>query len=309
MFSGCPFCHHEKAELYRGAQVLRDSADVRDFCKCSECGTIYPESRIDINESLKCRNSIWEMSKPPENYKYRFSRIDFMTRLIANCRKKYNLKNALDIGSGMGDFCCLLKAMNIEAHGLESQEKTVEYAVKLGRKVRYGVFPDDIPPEFNGMKFDLISCNESIFYFPDLKKALDKIYELLSENGILLIKMHQPCSHYYSQDKSLFSRYGNIVQNIPTAGSLRHCLTKVGFGIEKVEPLPEEYFRTFFKLDRKGLHLIKKIFTKFFFIQRAFNEAYHVFFADKDKLVESADRLIVIARKIIDNNKQQVKAI
>ena len=50
MIKACPFCHHEKAELAKRGELLRDGTP-RDIYRCSVCGLLYPKPRMGEKES------------------------------------------------------------------------------------------------------------------------------------------------------------------------------------------------------------------------------------------------------------------
>ena len=286
----CPFCASSEYDIFKKNQGLRDSEDlVRDFYKCRKCDTIYPCPRTELDENLKGFSSGAkgiDLNDPTQPV----SESDFLIKTLKRYRKQYNIKKALDIGSYTGRFCYVLESLGIETYGLEPQDKAVEYARSKGLKVYDGFFPEQIPSELNDAKYDLISCNESIYYFVDLKQALLKIYEMLLEKGILFIKFHQGNSYYYSSGGSLFSRYGDYVQSIPTARSLFQCLNSIGFEVKEISSVPDQYLHVLFGIDKDRVPLIHKVF----------NRLYRRFFLDKDKWIELADRLIIVACKGVE---------
>lgn len=227
MLTGCPFCDHKNNSLHREKQALKDGGS-RNIYKCNECGILYPEFRMDNNESadymIKYSTNEEEFKSDPKAPIPKNDPTVEFASVITNKGK------ALDVGTFDGRFTYMLESIGFDAYGMEYQEKAVEFAQKNGLKVYKGTFPDDIPENLLGQKYTLICLTELICYLNDLKKSLWKAYEMLEDNGFLLVKCHQGNSRYYTHaGNSYFKRFGDNVQGIPTVDSLLYCLKQTGF--------------------------------------------------------------------------------
>ena len=224
MLEKCPFCHHTRAEIYRAGQELK-SGGRRDVYACSECGTLYPRPRPDAAGAREHLSSAAPRYEDP-------SKAEGNDPLLGLLRKHAPRRGkALDIGASSGSFCRLLEGLGFEAHGLEPQEGARKIAAAAGLRVHAGSFPSEVPGELVGMRFALVSMLESIYYLVDLEEGLTRASDLLEDRGLLLVKCHQGRSGYYDGGSSLFRRFGDHVQGIPTLQSLRHCLAKTGFEV------------------------------------------------------------------------------
>lgn len=139
---------------------------------------------------------------------------------------------ALDVGANDGAFLQVLESIGFSAVGLEPQEQLVKLANDNGFDVRCGSFPNDVPEELASAKFNLIAFNETIFYFPDLRKALLDTRRLLHPGGSVLIKAHLGTSaHYDEEGRSRLLRYGDNVQAIATPKAISYWMSNSGFKI------------------------------------------------------------------------------
>jgi len=233
MISGCPFCHHQDSRIHRENQITRDG-NYRDISLCNECGLLYPNHRMDLNEIQEYLNNIYTNQADfsfGDLIGASSGEIDIGNLLLAGRVRRGG--DELDIGTYDGRFCHTLNLLGFQAYGLEPQQEAVKHARQYGINIYQGSFPDDMPNELIHIPFDLISLMECIYYLGDLKHSLQIINKMLSEDGCILIKCHQGYSRYYD-DNSYFSRYGDHVQGIPSFSSLRKCLKKTGFKIVKV---------------------------------------------------------------------------
>lgn len=199
MLNYCPLCHHKDASLYSGNNELR-SGGKGDVYICSECGLLYPKSRMDegesgryITESYKDLGSDkWaDLKDAMRGWRLRRWRDSMSTPLNAGLFLKSRIVKkgkALDIGTFAGEFCEILNAVGFDSYGIEPYSEAVEFARNNGLRVYSGSFPDNIPDELRDVKFKLITMLESIYYFVDLKKSFKAAYDMLDSGGYIFIK-------------------------------------------------------------------------------------------------------------------------
>jgi len=235
----CPFCDHAESDIYRTGQICKEPArGTRDFCRCRECAMIYPQPRIDLRETTRYWEAADEISDSYEDPMVLLSRLHALAVLLRRYVKINDIKHSLDIGASSGRLCHFLETIGVESYGLEPQREAVRVGQGKGLKIFRGIFPDQMPPELGSRSYGLITAIEALYYFNNLRKALEKVRSLLSDGGIFFIQCHHGDSPYYSQGNSLFSRYGDYVQCIPTVSSLTSCLHKTGFIVEQCLPVP-----------------------------------------------------------------------
>jgi len=101
-----------------------------------------------------------------------FALIEFLVSERNDIGTKF--KTCLDIGSGEGVHTAILRHARLEVFQVDKYSNTAEYKV------------DFIEHEFN-RKFDVIFCSHVIEHQRNVGLFLDKIFDLLSDDGILII--------------------------------------------------------------------------------------------------------------------------
>jgi ubiquinone/menaquinone biosynthesis C-methylase UbiE len=95
----------------------------------------------------------------------------------------------LDIGTGTGFFCFLLAAEGYDMTGIDLTEKMILEARKtsaiLEIPAEFYVMDAEMP-DFADRSFDAIVTRNVAWTLPDLKKAYEKWYNLLKEDGVLI---------------------------------------------------------------------------------------------------------------------------
>ena len=101
-----------------------------------------------------------------------FALIEFLVTERNNIGTKF--KTCLDIGSGEGVHTSILRHAGLEVFQVDKYSNTAEYKV------------DFIEHEFD-RKFDVIFCSHVIEHQRNVGDFLDRIYDVLSDDGILII--------------------------------------------------------------------------------------------------------------------------
>ena len=98
--------------------------------------------------------------------------IEFLVAERHNIGKKF--KTALDIGSGEGTHTAILRDAGLKVFQVDKYSKVAEYKV------------DFVEHKFN-KKFDVVFCSHVIEHQRNVGLFLDKIYDVLSGDGVLII--------------------------------------------------------------------------------------------------------------------------
>ena len=151
---------------------------VEDVIKCIKCNSIYYTGSQD--------NEIPTVVSVASNLRSAVQKK--ISQLVAQSYLQYlkkktdvDFENALDIGCGFGDFVEELNKIGVKALGIESDKDTVKNSES---HVSHGFFDESYDPT---VKYDLISINQTLYYFEDSFAILKKISDLLKPNGIVMI--------------------------------------------------------------------------------------------------------------------------
>ena len=162
-----------------------------------------------------------------------------------------NNRNVLDFGSGEGYFLNKLKKKGFIVHGVDSSIP--------------GSFPNVYKSIFaeqlNGQRFSHITAWHSIEHVHELEKTISRMYDLLDENGILIIA----APNYLSFDARHYKRFW-AAYDVPRhlwhfdKKSLKEVFENKGFKLIKSSPmildayyaslLSESYKKSTFKILR-----------------------------------------------------------
>lgn len=139
---------------------------------------------------------------------------------------------ALDVGCGGGATVkrLLKRCSQGKVIGLDYSEVSVETSKKVNQKCigegRCEIIQGDVMNlPFEKNTFDLVTAFETIYFWPDISLAFYQIYNVLKEDGVVLI-----CNEYNKQTKSN-SKYVEMIEgmNIHSTAEVVTLLQQVGF--------------------------------------------------------------------------------
>jgi SAM-dependent methyltransferase len=94
----------------------------------------------------------------------------------------------LEIGSGSGEQLNEFKKLGYEVLGIEPSEKLSKYANSIGVKTITSLFDENTSLSEN--YFDVVVSSYTFDHIPQPIKALQHIYKILKDNGLLVIEVH-----------------------------------------------------------------------------------------------------------------------
>ena len=121
------------------------------------------------------------------------------------------IKTVLDLGSRDSAYFDVMAEKGIICKGIDITPKSVKYARSKGRDVILGDSAN--VSDYFKEKFDLILSNHSFEHFLFHNKVLQECRKLLSDSGILLIRLPDESSGFRNTDTlhtQIFSRKGLI---------------------------------------------------------------------------------------------------
>lgn len=103
--------------------------------------------------------------------------------------EKYALdgKRAIEIGSGRGDFLEVLQKLGLCAIGLEHSKENVVLSKQKGFQTEQGYLLEwDNQTQ---QQFSLVVCNNFLEHQPQTRSFINKLYSLLSDDGVIYISV------------------------------------------------------------------------------------------------------------------------
>ena len=128
---------------------------------------------------------------------YKQVKIALQNKLNLIISLKKDASNALDIGAGTGDFLKYIKSKNRTVFGIEPNKKARELAFKKGINLEESI------ANLKGKTFDVITLWHVLEHLPNLEITIQKIEELLSTNGVLIIAV----PNFNSFDAAFYKNY------------------------------------------------------------------------------------------------------
>ncbi len=138
----------------------------------------------------------------------------------------------LDVGSSYGLYCKWMKELGWKALGVESNKKSAYFGCEeFGLRIINDTFENANINE----KFDVVVLRTVLEHLPSPSKALEKVYELLKENGELIIIIPD----FMGIEFRLFKEYcyglhvPNHLNHFSSLTIKEYC-EKYGFKVEKI---------------------------------------------------------------------------
>ena len=161
--------------------------------QCNNCKCLFKE----IVNKKKSHRQIISKNKIKKIVEKRISKLTAEHYIkYLKLKTDFSFKSSLDIGAGVGDFVSCLNRLGVDAYGIESDKNT--YENRVTDDIQLGFFDETFESE---IKFDLISFNQSLYYFQDVFAILNKVIPMLNENGILFITSINPESDLMLKNK------------------------------------------------------------------------------------------------------------
>ncbi|WP_411682049.1 class I SAM-dependent methyltransferase [Clostridium thailandense] len=242
-----------------------------EVVRCNKCGMVHIEPMPTLEETIGYYQSYGQAQYTEEyikqniNKTYVEGRFEFYKNLLL---KYYNEgSSVLDIGCHCAEFLKVLKNANFDVYGLEVS-KSISKAVE--ENLNIPVYNVDISKLSTDQKFDVISALSVLEHTPNPDIMIKKIYNLLKDDGYLLLEVPNVDSYESQAVLYFFSQTLNYWFH-PTPPihlyefnkvTINSFLNKYGFQIiETGTAQPFEYdgdtiYPEGYYINREGLSLI-----------------------------------------------------
>jgi 2-polyprenyl-3-methyl-5-hydroxy-6-metoxy-1,4-benzoquinol methylase len=159
-------------------EIEEDQPITLMVCQCIDCGLIQLENEpVSYYKDVITAASLSEGSK--EN-------------LVNEWRpfiEKYNIlgRDAIEVGSGKGDFLEVLERLDVDAYGIEHSLENIKECKKKKLKVEKS-YLTELPESYN-KKYSLVVCNNFLEHQPETKNYLSCLRNLVSDDGVIYISV------------------------------------------------------------------------------------------------------------------------
>jgi len=157
---------------------------------------------------------------------------------LINTLSKKSTKRLLDIGAGTGDFLLSAKKNNWEVEGIEPSDKAKKLATEKGIPLHVSV------EDLKNKNFEVITMWHVLEHVPDVKKQLQEIHSLLSEDGYVIIAVPNFKSFDASYYKEFWAAY-DVPKHLWhfSQKGIKRLFKENQFELVKTKPL---YFDSFY---------------------------------------------------------------
>jgi SAM-dependent methyltransferase len=200
----CPACSYSQSSFLIKCRDYTVSQLEFDLTKCLQCGLIYTNPRPTIESIGKFYESAEYIShsnskKGLINQLYQFiRRFSIRKKLKLINSFHHSIKTLLDIGCGTGEFLNFAALKGWNTTGVEPSEKAKTFA-----QTNYRLkIENERWLEQTTELFSVITMWHVLEHVHELKKRIDQLNRLLSENGVVIIAVPNIDSYdkeYYKQ--------------------------------------------------------------------------------------------------------------
>jgi SAM-dependent methyltransferase len=222
----CPACGSAGAKpIYK--------VDTFQIVKCKSCKFAYLQNPPD---SEKLYDQYYDRDyKDPENYRCNSSDPQLAELWSINTRRVSEVKRMkpegklLDVGCGYGFFMKSAVLQGFDVFGIDISDKAVEYAGKFLKLPASTMTIDEL--NGSGRKFQIITFWHVLEHYPDPYRALEKVRNLLTEDGTCIIEVPNLRSLKFilSRNKWKGGNHPLYHRSFFTSSTLRRALNETGF--------------------------------------------------------------------------------
>ncbi len=213
----CPFCLEESYFLYR----IKRFKNPISIYQCPKCKLQMQSVFKNIEYYTKgYYEGTSDYSYFDERKYYQYCEYVWKARLKTIKKYKPPPARLLDIGCSFGGFIKTALQMGYDAEGVDISQ----YVIKENQKdpiLRNRVYQSDLLSFSSKKKYDIITLIEVLEHLPEPDKIFQKLSELLTENGLLIIqtanfdglqaKLQKQKYHYYLPGHIFYYSKSNLI--------------------------------------------------------------------------------------------------
>ena len=245
----CPVCGQSEFESMYNLKDYKITQEQFSLQKCTNCSlviTLNPPDADQIGRYYESDDYL-EHSNRKEDL---FSKLFSLGRNFMFAYKKWIInklggnKTVLDIGAGSGQFLNFMSQQGYEVTGIEMSERARKYAKEnfsLDLNSSEYLFDDGLKE-----KYGIISLWHVMEHLYDLEKVINRLDELLEDDGHLVVAL----PNYKALEVSVYKKYWNG-WDVPrhlwhfSPESLTQLFKKHNFKLKKMNMMPlDPFFNT-----------------------------------------------------------------
>jgi len=220
---------------------------------CNECGAIQLEDefqkKIHLTDFPRNPNFLEKIINRLIDVRvYGFQASEYFAYLKS--KTDMNFHKALEIGSRFGSFVKELQKNNIDAYGIEAEQKAVKLSVT--NKIKWGYFDKNYQSK---EKFDLICLTQMITYVRDNYELLIHVKKLLNKDGIVFITTQNPESRFVRENLKMDANK-HVANMIFSKKNYESLGSKIGLSLIDYTPY-SDFHHEIFESKNKKLSALK----------------------------------------------------
>jgi 2-polyprenyl-3-methyl-5-hydroxy-6-metoxy-1,4-benzoquinol methylase len=229
-YVNCNLCNNNEYKLFKKIKGMQ-------LVKCKQCGLVYLNPRPtqqEINEEYSAEYHIERLlGQEPKTEKEIEQEINKNIGRAEEIVKRFGNKGKLlDIGCGAAFFIACLKRYGWDVTGIDISEWASKFA---GEKLGLNIFTGSVGEIQLKERFDVITMYHNLEHLPDPLKTLKRVSELLSDDGMLVVKGPNLASFdriWHGNNWRGYSDKSHLYYFIPKTYQM--MLEKAGFFVQKI---------------------------------------------------------------------------
>jgi SAM-dependent methyltransferase len=200
---------------------------------CNKCGSSQNIRNTEMNEYYE------DYTYTVKSSKFAMSFMKKLAEVVLSFPSKINIAKALEIGSGSGEQLLFFKNHGIDVLGVEPSLKLSDYANKNGVPTVCDFFDENSASKIIDVHgyFDIVLSSYTFDHIPTIDKVLDNIYQVLNNDGLTLIEVHDLDLIIERNEFCLFEHEHYTYLNKET---MRSFLSRHGFQVLSFNLLPDK---------------------------------------------------------------------